>query len=271
MPCGQFFEAKDVLSFQQVLNKALDQTLGKTTVSVNLQDHEGKPSEKDVNISFINSFTGEAQYDFVHYRYPSGQADSVEIDGVLSYHLQVNTIPPVRLPNVNIIPGRHNELSVKAPQGWLEVKQNNHTEYRKGVQVLLKNKKTGYIENIQWIPDNIKYLSGTYEVEVLTTPRLLFEEVVISPKQTTTLEIPAPGLLNINMAVTGIGSVYEIAPDGRQRWILNLDENLRLQSIPIQPGQYKIVFRAHKALGSKFTEIQNVNITSGATVNIKLF
>lgn len=268
---GQFFDASDEKTFKKVLNKVLAQTMSETTVSVELLNELGQPTEKDVNVTFVNNFTGEAIYDFVHYRYPSGQPDSVEVDPVLSYDMMVNTIPPVYKKNVALELGKHNVIEIKAPQGMLEVSMVNYTEYRKGLHVVVKDRKTGETINLQTVPASVKYLAGKYDVEVHSLPRKVFKEVLIEPNENTRLIMDAPGLVNFTSPIPGIGSLYALSENGQQEWLMNLSDKDKVITLAMQPGNYKVVFRANKALGSKFTEIQKFTVKSGATLNIKLF
>jgi len=84
------------------------------------------------------------------------------------------------------------------------------------------------------------------------------------------LEIPAPGVLNINTNVPGYGTLFSLNTDGTQTWLLNFSGKTR-ETMGIQPGNYKLVFRAENAKGSKFTEISSFDIQSGSTKNINLF
>lgn len=268
---GQFFDANDIASFRQVLDRAIKQTLDKTTVSVELLDINNAPKETNINVTFVNNITGEPAYNFVHYRDNKGKPDSVEIDAVLSYDLVVNTLPPIIKQNLPIKSGEHNIISIKTPQGTLLLNQRSHTEYDKGVKAIVRKSGSKEIVNILDIPATEKYLVGNYDIEVLTLPRKYYENVRINPNEATTIAIPAPGLLNVNASVRGIGSLYELNEQGQQRWIYNLPEDRTKVTMAVQPGNYQVVFRANSAMGSKFTEIKKFSITSGSTTNLKLF
>src|SRR5690606_28994177 len=211
-------DARDISSFRDVLNLAIQQTLNKTTISVELLDANDKPTETDVNVTFVNNITGEPVYNFVHFRDQRGKPDSVEIDGVISYDLVVNTIPPVVRENVDIIPGKHNTITIPTPQGYLNVEQKGHTEYENGVKVAVRKAGSAQIVNYFDIPKKEKYLIGNYDLEILTLPRIQHRNLSVEPFESTTLSIPSPGVLNINASVRGVGSLYEVNEQGQQRW-----------------------------------------------------
>ena len=267
---GTFYDAANIGSFRKALNTALNQSLGKTTISVELLDIHSKPTETNVNVSFINRFTQISAFEFVHYRDRLGRPDSVEIDPVLSYDLVVNTIPPVIKRNIEIIAGKHNTLRIKTPQGKVSVEQAGHTEYKDGVVVLIKHPNTKEILTTMSIAGEEKLLVGEYEIECTTLPRTIFSNVKIVQSEKTQLKINQPGVVNFVASSNGIGSIYKIREDGSQIWIYNLDQGQPRNTVTIQPGKYKIVFRSEHAQGSKYTNIREFEIEPGSSLNIRL-
>lgn len=267
---GSFYDAANINEFRQALNKALFQSLGKTTVSIELLDANNQPKETNVNVSFINHFTQSSAFEFVHYRDESGKPDSVDIDPVLSYDIIVNTIPPVRKNNVEITAGQHNVLRISSPQGRLSIDQPGYTEYKNGVIALVKKLNDPEILTTIHLPGAEKLLVGNYDIECTTLPRKVFKNVDVSQSETTELNIAQPGVVNFVATSMGLGSIYELYDDGSQSWIYNLDPKLLRNTVAIQPGNYKVVFRSEKAKGSKFTTIKVFEIKSGSSFNIKL-
>ncbi len=266
---GRFFDATNVKDFHQVLNQTLEQTLDRTTLSVELLDHQDAPTESDLDVTFLNHVTGQSAFEFVHYRDRNGRPDSVVIDPVLLYDVVANTIPPVAKRKVQLKGGEHNVITLNTPQGTMSINQKNSSEYGGPVQTLVRGSGNPSIINVHRMSEKVKYLTGSYDLEILTTPRIR-KKVTIAHKQTYSLEIPAPGVVNINTNVPGYGTLFEVNSEGNQRWLLNLDGQVR-KAMAIQPGLYKLVFRAENAKGSKFTEIYDFEIKSGITKNINLF
>ena len=172
--------AANINEFRQALNKALFQSLGKTSISIELLDVNNQPNETNVNVSFINHFTQASAFEFVHYRDKSGRPDSVEIDPVLSYDIVVNTIPPVRKNNVEIKAGQHNVLKIKSPQGRLSIIQPGYTEYKNGVLAIVKKSNDQEILTTIHLPGAEKLLVGNYDIECTTLPRKLFKNVIVN-------------------------------------------------------------------------------------------
>lgn len=267
---GQYFDATNLSEFRSALESAIDQSLDKTTVSIELMDQNNQPTITDINVTFINNFTNRPVYEFIHYRDTSGKPDSVEIDAVLSYDIRVNTVPPVLLENPEIKPGKHNTFYIQCPQGSLQIMQKNHSDYTQAVKVLIREMNKADIIHALDVDEIHKYLAGRYDLEITTLPRVFIKNVLIEPDKLRKIELPAPGILNITRNFAGIGSIYQIFPDGSESWVYNIPEDELVTSHALQPGSYKLVFRINHAMGSKFTKVETFNIVSGKTVNLKL-
>lgn len=268
---GEYYDAKDISSLQKALSRAVSTTLEKTTASIELLDASNKPTETNINVSFINNFTGEASFDFVHYRDARGRPDSVMVDPVLTYDVVVNTLPPVAKRNVRLTPGKHNVITIKSPQGGLNLRQSGSSAYKNGVRAIIRKKNSSAIVHIQDINSRQQYLVGEYDIEVLTLPRRHFKNVSIDQDQMALVTLPDPGILNINTSATGYGSIYEIKPSGEQEWVYDLNHDESRVALAIQPGTYKIVFRVDRAPGSKYTSVKTIEIESGRSAVVKLF
>ncbi len=266
---GNYYNAADIKTFQKVMENVINLALKKTTVSVELTDGQGKAVETNVNMTFLNSATKQVEYNLVHYMTAAGKQEKLEIDALLTYNLVVSTLPTVTVQNLDIQPGQHNVIKIKAPQGYLYLRQDAPTSYG---QILALVKQAGQQEllNVQPFPSQHKYLSGNYEVELLTLPRIK-QSVSIKQGQASTITFPPPGIFNITQDLKGYGSIYALDSNGQQNWIYNIPDGSSKLSLPMQPGQYRIVFRIRTALSSKFTYTKDFTIHSNLTTTIKLF
>ncbi|RIJ42702.1 vWA domain-containing protein [Pontibacter oryzae] len=267
---GQYFNAADIKTFETVLSEIVTQALSQTTVSVELLDDKDRPTETNVNLTFVNALTGAPEYDYVHYLDGKGRPDELEIDALVPYHLQVNTTPVVLEQNLSIRPGRHNVIKVKAPQGELYLRQDGAMPYGQ-LNAIVRQAGSGQTLYVQGFGSRQKYLAGTYDLELLTMPRITLPGVEVKQGQTNTVTIPPPGQLAIPSQVQGYGSVYLMEDGGAQRWLCNLPEDNSKVTLALQPGKYKLVYRIKSAQSSKFTFVQEFTIRSGATTSVKIF
>jgi Ca-activated chloride channel homolog len=266
---GQYFEASDIAGFKKTLDKILTQTLKETTVVVNLLDIHNQATETNVNMSFVNTVTDEVMYDYVHFKNSKGKSDPVKIDAILTYDIIVNTIPKVTKTNVFFEGGKENVVSIKTPQGILEM-QVPFKEYKE-LPAIIRDIETHQTLHVQRAGTKEKYLVGTYDIEVLTLPRTYFKNLKIEQSKTTTISVDQPGILNITDQVAGFGSLYEIKENGEHQWFYNLENENSRATLAMQPGNYKFVFRSKKSMGSEHTDMQLFTIRSGLTTNLKIF
>ena len=137
------------------------------------------------------------------------------------------------------------------------------------MRALVRRAGQSAIINVHELPAPEQYLVGTYDLEVLTFPKTLLTDVRVNPRETTELTLPGPGVLNVDFVKNGIGSLYQIDSSGAQRWVHDFVPGETRVARAIQPGAYQLVFRAQDAFGSKFTEVKNFTVTTGATVKLK--
>ncbi|MGV3640893.1 MAG: vWA domain-containing protein [Adhaeribacter sp.] len=266
---GQYFDAADINSFRNIMGEVVSIALSKTTVSVELKDGQGRPLETDVNLTFRNSITTLPEYNYVHYLDQARKPDVLEIDALMDYDLVVNTVPPVTLPRLQIRPGKHNVFSVPAPQGILYLRQDGPSQYGQ-VQTIVRQKDNS--QTLLTLPfgSRQKLLAGTYDLEILTLPRI-YQQVSLRSGLATTVTYPRPGILSIPNDLQGFGSIYLLHDNGEQEWVYNLPEASSKLNLPLQPGRYRLVYRTRFAKGSKYTDVQDFIIKSAATTSLRLF
>lgn len=265
---GRYVNADTPGKFYEVLNEAIESSFAKTTVTVGLLDASGRPTETDVNVTFINRQTGLPMYDFVHYLDRMGRPDTVQIDPVVEYDIVVNTVPAVIKRDVKIEIGKHNAVTIPAPQGNLVVQQEGRRD--NSLQSVVREKGKPSTINVQGSNLPFRYLTGAYEVEVMTLPRRTFE-ADIQPNKTRTIMLPAPGVVNFNTISPGFGSLYEMKPDGSQEWVCNLNDLKSQFALTLLPGEYKVVFRVRQTTGSKFTAFKKFKVNPGQTLIVNVF
>lgn len=265
---GKAYDARSSADFKNLLGSVIRQTLGKTTISVELQDVGSQNKETNVNMTFINRVTGEAIYDLVHWRDNKGQTDELEIDAAIDYDIIVNTLPAVKLENAQIEGGRHNVIKIKTPQGGLKFSLRTSSEYGNIKAIVRKSgeMKTLYAQKMNMVED---YLVGKYDVEILTVPRI-YKTVEVKQSSLTDIFIESPGLLNLNSLLEGYYSIYQI-DNNQPVWVDNVEVGtVKSMAVALQPGNYKIVIRAKEAKGSVYTIVKKFSITTGGTVSMDI-
>ena len=125
--------------------------------------------------------------------------------------------------------------------------------------------------NVQEIGQTDKYITGIYNLEILTLPRLYVDDVKVAQSQTTTVEIPVPGIAVIQKGTRGYGSLY-VEKDGKLEWIYNFrDSNTNQENLVLLPGIYHAVFRSKFLDRSMYTVNKIFEVKSGLTTNVKMY
>lgn len=258
---GNVFDAVSEAEFRKVLNVVITQALNPTTIQVNLMDAYGRPLETDVNMTFFERGSGRMRYNLVHTINNYGNPDTLNIDALTSYRIKVHTIPPVVKDSVVLTPGIHNIVGIDCPQGDLELKVMGRHDY-KDLSFIVRKKGDMQTLNVQPVDIKERYLVGEYDLEVLTLPRIYIDHVRISQSHTTKVEIPQPGIANINRRTKGVGDIF-IKKGGDLDWVYSFKSESGSETVVLQPGDYKVVFRP---LGSKrtfYTIEKDFTISSG--------
>jgi Ca-activated chloride channel family protein len=266
---GRYYNATNKKRFKEILDVVISQALNSTTMQVNLLDTYNNPTETDVNMTFYNSVSGEMLYNFIHTLNYKGNPDTLSIDPVPVYNIVIHTIPSITINNISLNPGEHNTVSVKAPQGKLSIKTNSSDVY-KDLDIIVKQKDSCNILNIQKVNTEEKYITGSYNIEVLTLPRLTFNNIKIEQSKTSVIQIPEPGLITFIGGANAYGAVYKIE-NNNIIWVCNLKSNTRIQTIPLLPGDYRVISRPINAKESIFTSNIKFKVISRSADKITLF
>jgi len=267
---GTYFDASSEEQFSKALDLVISQALNSTTAQVNLIDDYDKPSETNVNMTFYDHVSGQVKYNFIQTLNSKGLPDTLLIDPLVTYDIVVHTLPPVRVDSIKITPGQHTIIPVNTPQGQLRLKMEGTSLSTKNLQAIVRRNGSMETINVQHFGQTEKYIIGDYNLEILCLPRIYIDNINIAQSSTTTVEIPVPGIAVIQKSAQGHGSLY-VERDDELVWIYNFRENPVQESLILQPGRYRVVFRAKYASRAMFTIEKRFRITSGKTTNVKIY
>jgi Ca-activated chloride channel family protein len=267
---GHYYNAADEERFSEVMEVVISQALNSTTAQVNLLDIKGNPTETNVNMTFYDRHSGRILYNYIHTMNNRGVPDTLVLDHLVDYKMRVHTIPPVDVDNFNVYLGKHTVIAADCPQGTLEVRVEGSSQYR-GLQYIVRKSGDLNTLNVQEINKSEKYIVGRYDLEMPILPRLYIDDVKISQSTTTTVTIPRPGIVNLLKSASGYGSIYLRKAMNEEEWVVNLNPELKNETLVLQPGKYRVVFRAVNARQVLFTINKNFEIKSGGSVVVNLY
>ena len=263
---GKFYDAQNEEEFEDMLEVVVKQTFNKTSAQINLLNIAGKPLETDVNMTFYDKAKDKILFNAIHTLNKNAKPDILYLDPKVDYKIVVHTIPKTVINNITIIPNKHNIISAPAPQGYLLVKQEKGNKYDNTNFIVRQagKKETLYAQEFA---KKEKLLVGTYDIELLTLPRIYKNNIKVTQSKTNTILIPQPGLVNFTAPAKGFGSLYVIR-NKKQEWVRNLNGITRSVLI-VQPGNYRIVWRTALAKKMDLSKIKNFKVVSGRSVTVK--
>jgi Ca-activated chloride channel family protein len=266
---GYFFNAAKEENFKDVLRVVITQALNTTSAQVNLLDQDHQPTETDVNMTFYDVFSGKVMHNFVHTLNHKGNPDTLYLDPLVTYRMEIHTIPPIIIDHVSVTAGKHTIIAADAPQGYLEAITPGRTHYR-DMQFIVRQHGKAETLHFQKIDEKGKYLVGRYDIEIPTVPKIMLNDIVISQSHTTTIEIPRPGIVTFLSLNPGYGSLYE-ERNGKLIRVHNLDPNKKNQSHAIQPGSYIVVFRSRNSKNTFSTISKLFRVRAGSSSAVELY
>lgn len=269
---GKLYNTNSSDEFVSTMKKVVIEAISKTTFQVNLLDKEKKPTETNVNMTLYDLETGIPKYHFYHTMNARGLPDTITVSPMFNYQLQIHTIPSITIDNIQFKQNEHRVIEVNAAQGFLKfgwqepVLKNINTDR---VKFLVKPAGSREILFVQTPNSTEKYLTGSYDVEVLTLPRVLLTNVKIDQSKTTEVLIPAPGLLVLQKNSEVTGSILSLEK-GQLLKVYDLKTKDKIENIALQPGKYRVVYRAKFSRSIHTSVDKEIEITSGGSVSLKL-
>ena len=263
---GTFFDATNEKDFSNILNIVISHVVDNTTTQVNLLDSLGNPTETNVPLTFYDNFTDIIKYNFVHTMNNMGNPDTMIIDPVLRYKVVAHTIPPVESEVITIRPGEHTIIPLKTPQGKLKITIKTKGDY----QFIVKKANQRETINVQKINNTQEYLTGYYDIELLTLPRQYFKNIRINQNQLTQLQLPSTGLANILLPANGYGGVY-LNDGDKLSEIFKFNGESNQYKLTLLPGKYTVIYRSKSSKKYIYTDEKSFVIKSGKSQLIKIY
>jgi Ca-activated chloride channel homolog len=265
---GYYFDASTESGFKASLNVIISQVLGKTSSQINLLDINGRPTETNVAVSFFDEESGRPLESIIHTLNHRGLPDTVFfLNPFITYRMVVHTSPSVELRNIRIYSGRHNIIAVDAPQGIMNIRTSGQVSMN--YQAIVRKAGRNETLKIQQLGINEKFLIGKYDIEVLSLPRVMVKDVEIRQSHTTNVEIPQPGIAVIRLQAPGFANILQESEQGLTH-VYSLRENVANETIYLQPGNYRLVYRSRVSSNTAFSTERRFRILPGQTVRVDI-
>ncbi len=265
---GHYFDASSESEFEASLNIIISQVLGKTTSQVNLLDVNGRPTETNVPITFFNQTTGGITDNIIHTLNHRGLPDTLYIlDPFVTYDMKIHTTPAVWVRGINVEAGRHNIVAADTPTGSLLLTTSGQAPSH--YQAILREKGDSSTLKAQHFGHPERYLVGSYDIEVLSLPRIYISDISIRQNHMTRIEIPQPGIAVIRLPAPGHAMLFVEGQDDLEA-IFTLREYQLNQTLHLQPGNYRLVYRSRVSTNTGFSTERRFQIESGSSVAVTI-
>ena len=267
---GNFFDAADPETFQEVLDIVIEQAMLDTSFEVDLIDGQGEATVTNVATSLFDSNSGELLERFVHTLGPFGETDTIPVDPVPTYRIVVHTIPPLERDGVRFTPRKHNHVRFEnAGQGTI-IPQFARGERNAYGDLPIAIHRPGEATPLVTLALNerLKVLAGEYDVFFPTYPPMRLEGIQIKEGQDAPVIIPQPGYLQLDAAAAGYGTILSDAGEVVYKWDVGT-QNPSGRYL-LQPGDYTVVYRSRSARSMAFSLTKQINIRSGFTTHLSL-
>lgn len=267
---GNFYDAENSSIVNDISKIIMQQKLNKTSAQINLLDMKNLPSETNVTTTFYNTQTGNYVYNYLHTLNKLNNPDTLYIDDFPTYKVVAHTIPARESKPVKLSAGKHTIIPIDAPQGFIELKRPQGIyNFNERIKTIVRlNSGNMQTLNVQQMNSVEKYITGFYELEVLTLPRTYFKGIGVSQSQTKTIEIPNAGMLTVKALENGDGCI--LTDDKKLDWVCNLT-SATSQVYYLQPGKYRIEWRSKNLKGSIYTIEKRFTIVSDMPTTVELY
>lgn len=269
---GELVNTDSGEEFAQTLKKMVVEAISRTTVQVNLLDAEQLPRETAVPITFYDRETGLSKYDFYHTLNAYGNPDTFTVSPHFEYDIQVHTTPERWIKNVHLEKDIHNVISTPAAQGSILFKLQgvvSKSALIDRIKCLVHEKEALDFIAVQRVNTEIKYLTGKYDLEILTLPPISLKNVVVEPNKVTEIAVPAPSIVTISKTSTCYGAIFLKTGEELVK-VYDLNQTPAQETIVLQQGKYRAVYRAKMAKSINNSTNKDFEVSSGGSLFLKL-
>ena len=269
---GKFTYVPNEEQYTETLYNIFRMSEEEARVVVSVNDETDHLLEATLPLAFYDSQTGVVKYTTIYSIDSRYTPDTLTVDPLVTYDITLFTTPPTVLKRRQFKPGRVNRLNIGVEQGSLRLRTDGQrTNYQvPQYPVLVYRHGSNALTGRQLMGESRDYLTGNYDIEVLSFPTLRLENVAIVASSATDLTIPTPGVANISKPkVISSGAVFELK-DGVLTFVCDLDPNKVNERILLMPGEYQLVVKPQSSIDYKDVRAMRFQIGSGKTTNIDL-
>ncbi|MBR1850743.1 MAG: VWA domain-containing protein [Bacteroidales bacterium] len=268
---GKFTYVSNEESYASVLYDIFGLSDKKARVVLRLLDEQGALFENELPVTFYDNQTGVARLSTLYAYNYRRNPDTLTLDPLVSYDVELHTSPAIRLEGRQFSPERVNELDVRVAAGSLAVRFDGRKPAWQipAYNVNVRSATNDSTIKIQAIGDQTDFLAGRYDIEVQCLPPITLRGIEVKASSATDLALPMPGLLQLGKprAIT-TGAVLKVS-EGVTSYVCNLNPNNALERIVLQPGEYEVLLHPQGSADYDKVQSRRFVIVSGQTTKIQ--
>ena len=258
--------------FADVLRSLFHSVQAESHVTLQLTDVAGQPFSDDVPVVFYDRQNRKPVYTRIYAGGLAQPFDTVTVDPLIDYDVEVFTRPPVVFRNRTFKPDRTYTLAAAVEQGSLCVRRSEKRvvwpvpDY---AVVVRKSGEAGLVA-MQSLGDSAKYLAGSYDVEILSTPPIVVNGVEVVKDAVTGLDIPAPGMLILERTKGSRRVTLFQQVDDRLHYVKEFTPNPAGENLILMPGDYLLITKPTGKTSKSAITTTKAKIQSGKQTVAKI-
>ena len=266
---GTVLDTKDDASLYNTVGVIIKQTLNTTTTQVNLLDPNGSPTITNISFTLYDHASGKILYNFVHTLNEKGNPDTLYLDPVGVYDLELHTTPTIRKDNIELTAGIHNIIAIDVPAGKLNIECVQANYANNDAQVVVRGKTPQReILNVQDLNSPENYLQGNYELEILTNPETVSDTAVLAMNETK-MTLNNYGTVSLMSTENLFASIYQWK-NRRLEMVDRWEMKSKTENRKLQPGEYWLVYKPMSSYESETTRSKTFKVVEGNVVVLNL-
>lgn len=270
---GTFYNSKNPNDFKKIMTSIVTSIMYSTTLEVDLNNELNKPTESNVAMTFYDDESKSNNLYLYHTLNARGNPDTFRVPTMSKYNLKIHTTPPLYQNDIHFVNDHHNHVNFDAEQGDLKFEFTSSTNFNNinnKIKAVVYSKEDPKALIVQTVGDKSRYLKGSYDIEILTLPRIHLKNVQVESSKLTTIQIPTPGICTIMKNYELIGAVFYKKEDGTLEKMIDLNTNVGKETVALQEGNYCVVYRSKKINKMMKTTTKDFKVTTGASVFVTI-
>ncbi len=267
---GTFSYLPDEADYTEALYDVFRRSEARAPVVLQLLQ-SGTPYETVTPVVFYNHTTQVAQYTVLYSSDGIQTPDTLWVDPLVEYDVVVGSQPAIRKDGLHFHAGEANNLAIEVGEGSLRLFHNAQRTTWQVPQydVLVRRHGDAALLSRQRMGERSQLCAGSYDIDILSQPRMHLDNITIQAGNATDIELPMPGLLNIAKPRVLSDGVLFVDRDGVLEEVCRLNPNVAVEHLVLLPGKYVIVIKPQNSSYQK-EKTHRITITPAQITNLNL-